>query len=210
MSTYPAAYHPTVRVRRLGYLEKVGRESRELTLGTHSGTHVDAASHFIAGGRTIDRVDLAELTGPARLVTFPHLTGGSAIDADDLRRQLGSERVERVIMRTDWSRHWGSDRYYDDYPHLTADACRLLVELGVRVFGGDTPSVDDIQQSGPSCSPDSPNHKMLLAAGVSLIEYLTGLAALRAPTFVLVAAPLRILDGDGAPARVFAIEEGSR
>lgn len=208
MSTYPAAYHPRVRVRQLGSIEQVGRESRELSLGTHSGTHIDGASHFIPGGRSIDRVDLAELVGPARSIVFPDRSPGSAIGADEISKQLGGERVERVLMRTDWSRHWGSERYYQDYPYLTVQACELLVERGVRVFGADTPSVDDIRQSGPTCSPDSPNHKLLLAAGVSLLEYLTNLAGLRRREFTLVAAPLRVDNGDGAPARIFAIEEG--
>lgn len=208
MSTYPAPYHPRVRVTQLGRLEEVGRESRELVLGTHSGTHVDAASHFIEGGRTIDRVDLAELVGPAHLVSLPEAAGGTAIRAAALERLLPAGPLERVVMRTDWSRHWGTERYYRDHPYLAEDACLLLLDRGVRVFGGDTPSVDDPRQSGPRCDPDSPNHKRLLAAGVSLVEYLTGLDAVRGPRFTLVAAPLRVRDGDGAPARVFAIDEG--
>lgn len=207
MSTYPAVYHPRVRVRQLGFIDQVGRESRELTLGTHSGTHVDAASHFIQGGRTIDQIDLADLVGSARLIVFPERSPGSGIGADELRDQLGPHRVDRIVMRTDWSRKWGSDRYYLDYPYLTADACSLLLEIGVRVLASDTPSVDDPRQSGPSCSPDSPNHKVLLESGVSLVEYLTGLDNLRTRQFALVAAPLRIQAGDGAPARVFALED---
>ncbi len=207
MSTYPAPYHPRVRVRQLGFIDQVGRESRELTLGTHSGTHVDAASHFIPGGRTIDQVDLADLVGSARLIVFPERSPGSGIGAGELRDQLGPGRFHRVVMRTDWSRNWGSDRYYLDYPYLTADACSLLLEIGVRLFASDTPSVDDPRQSGPSCSPDSPNHKVLLKSGVSLVEYLTGLDSLRTRQFTLVAAPLRIQAGDGAPARVFALED---
>lgn len=208
MSTYPAPYHPRVRVTQLGRLDEVGRESREIVIGTHSGTHVDAASHFIRGGRTIDRVDLSELVGPARLVAFPDLAAGTAIDAADLASRLPAGPLERVVMRTDWSRRWGTDRYYREHPYLTEDACRLLLERGVRVFGGDTPSVDDPRQSGPGCDPDSPNHKLLLRGGVSLVEYLTGLDAVRGPRFTLVAAPLRVREGDGAPARVIAIDEG--
>lgn len=206
MSTYPAAYHPSVEVLQLGFLETHGRESRRITIGTHAGTHIDAASHFIRGGRTIDAVPLDDLAGPARVIRFPDSPPGTRITASDLVRHLGDDRPTRLLVRYDWSRRWGSTEFYRDYPFLTPEACEVLVSRGLRLFGSDSPSPDDPLQSGPSCDPDSPNHKLLLGTGVSLVEYLTGLDAIEADVVQLVALPLRVAGGDGSPARVIAIE----
>lgn len=206
MSTYPAPYHPRVEVQRLGRLEVEGRESRRLVLGTHTGTHLDAPSHFILGGDTIDRTALGELVGPALILRLQDRPPGSEIGVDDLAVRLGGARPRRLLLRYDWSSRWGTDEFYQRYPYLSGDACRFLVDLGVRVLGADTPSCDDPRKSGPGCVPDSPNHKHFLRQGVVLVEYLTNLAAIDGDTFELIALPLRVKDGDGAPARVIAIQ----
>jgi kynurenine formamidase len=140
------------------------------------------------------------------MIRFPNCAAGRAITSADLSAELAGSRPSRLVIRYDWSSHWGSDDFYSRYPYLTDDACRFIVDIGIRVLGGDAPSPDDPRQSGPSCDPDSPNHKLLLGAGVSLVEYLTNLAAITANEFELVALPLRVRGGDGAPARVIGIE----
>jgi arylformamidase len=94
--------------------------------------------------------------------------------------------------------------YYDDCPYLSEDAAKFLVSKGCRLLGMDTPMPDN-PKNGRGSVNDSPNHKILLGAGTILVEYLVNLTSLDRPEVMLVVGPLKIRDGDGAPARAFAI-----
>jgi kynurenine formamidase len=110
-----------------------------------------------------------------------------------------------LVLRFDWSDHWGQAEYYSDYPYLSADACAALIQGGLRLLALDTPSPDD-PRNGPGGPVDSPNHKMLLEAGVTVVEYLTNLRALTGPWTTLIALPLKVVGADGSPARVVAVD----
>ena len=115
--------------------------------------------------------------------------------------------LQRLVFRYDWPRYWGNMTYYTDYPYLSAEVCDYICEAGVRLIAMDTPSPDD-PINGPSSDNDSPNHKTLLGNDVVIVEYLCNLDQITAPIVQLVVLPLKIQQGDGAPARCIAIEEG--
>ncbi|MGO8998559.1 MAG: cyclase family protein [Polyangiaceae bacterium] len=208
MTTFPVHWHPVVEISILGRHGIEARETRKLVLGTHTGTHCDAPRHFVPGGATIDQVAPETLVGDAYVCDFSSATPMQAIDAADLSRQLPEGAVERVILRYDWSRHWGHLRFYADHPFLTEGAARLLLDRGVKLVAMDTP-MPDSPKDGRGTPNDSPIHKILLGAGAVLVEYLTNLAELRRRRVELIVAPLKIEGGDGAPARCFAIESDS-
>ena len=108
--------------------------------------------------------------------------------------------VERVLLRFDGDQKLGSMDYYYKQPWLTDDAAHWLVDQGCKLVGMDTPMPD-----GPENTKTMPVHKILLGAGVVIVEYMVNLAAIQADTFDLIVAPLKIKEGDGAPARCFAI-----
>jgi kynurenine formamidase len=207
MTTYPGPWHPIVEVTQIGRIGLEGRESRRLVLGTHTGTHVDGASHFIAGGLTVDRIPLDVLVGPAFVVKFPKCAANRAISVDDIRAQIGARKgVERVLFRYDWPSRWGNIAYYRDAPYLAPGVCQWLADIGVRLIGQDTPSPDN-PKDNPTSGNDSPNHKTLLSNNVVNVEYLCNLDQVRGTDVMLIVLPLPVKDGDGAPARCIAIEE---
>jgi kynurenine formamidase len=104
-----------------------------------------------------------------------------------------------VLLRTGWSALWGVEDYFRDFPCLTPDAARWLVDRGVRGFGVDTCSVD------PPASSDLPVHHVLLGAGVLIVENLANLQALPGGRFQFLALPLRLSDADGGPVRAVAM-----
>ena len=106
----------------------------------------------------------------------------------------------------DWSRRFTERGFYSDSPYLSEEACRWLVEQGVRLLGMDVPSPDNPVNSHGTAN-DSPNHVILLGAGVVLLEYLANLDRLRSPEVFLAALPLHIPGADGAPVRAIAIEQ---
>jgi kynurenine formamidase len=206
MTTFPVHWHPPVEITQLGRHGIENRETRKIVLGTHTGTHCDAPRHFVPGGATMDQLPLDTFIGPARLVDFSTAADGHEVSRGELADRLAESRPQRLVLRFDWDRHWGKRKYYSDHPFLSDDAARWLLRTGVKLLAMDTPMPDN-PANGSSSANDSPVHKILLGGGVVLVEYLTNLAALRRSVFDLLVMPLKIRDGDGAPARVAAIEE---
>lgn len=201
MVTYPG--HPVVEITQLARFGYEGKETRKLVLGTHTGTHIDAPRHFIDGGATVDRIALGRMCGPATLVDLSKHQGAHyGIDCDLLALSVGSKPVERLLLRFDGDKRLGDMGYYRSQPSLTKDAASWLVDKGCKLIGLDTPMPDSYEDIDTM-----PIHKLLLGAGIVIVEYMVNLAAIQADTFQLIVAPLKIKDGDGAPARCFAICE---
>jgi kynurenine formamidase len=192
--------------------ETDGCYARELEVPEHAGTHFDAPSHFAPGGAMVDRVPLEVLVRPTVKLDVRAWVGrdaDAAVGAEAIRaledRDGRIEAGSAVLVHTGWDAHWQDPASYlgdpdaPSFPGLAADAGALLVERGVVGIGIDTLSVD------PGSSADLPVHHTTLPAGVWQLEGLVGLEQVPARGAWLVAAPLRLVDGSGAPARVFAI-----
>jgi len=204
MTTFPVHWHPFVEITQLGRHGIENRETRKIVLGTHTGTHCDAPSHFIPGGETVDSIPPERFIGPALLLDCSDLDDLHEIGQDELKERMGQHRPERLIIRYDWSRHFGAMKYYSDIPFLSEEAAQWLVEIGVRLVGMDTPMPDN-PKHGWGCDVDSPIHKILLGNGVVLVEYMTNLDQVPPGIFELIVLPLKVLNGDGAPVRCIAV-----
>ncbi len=170
----------------------------ELRIGTHTGTHVDPPVHFIEGADGIDRVPLEQLYGEAVVAELPEANGPITVrDLDELRVPEGTTRL---LVKTSNSKIWDQDRpsFPDHYACLTVDAAEWVVKRGIRVVGVDFLSVEEKGSEG------HPVHKTLLSNGISIIE---GLDLREAPTgpCTLLCFPLKVLNGDGGPARAALI-----
>jgi len=205
MMTFPTHWHPVVEITILGRHGVEGRETRKLVLGTHVGTHADAPLHFIPKAKGIDQVPLDVLVGAARVLNFTPCQPLQVIDVPQLQEKLGGRVPARIILRTDWSEHFGQMPFYTQYPFLSENAAQWLVENGVRLIAMDTPSPDNPAHSRGTAK-DSPNHKVLLGAGVVLVEYVCNLKSLKSQDVELVVLPLKLKDCDGSPVRCIAIE----
>lgn len=202
MQTFPAHWHPFVEISQLGRHGLENRETRKIVLGSHTGTHIDAPRHFIPGGLTVDQIPLDKLVGPAVVLDLTNFGAGEEVGPDILKDLLGGRPPNRILMRFDWDRRLGTMAYYSDAPYLSEKAAQWLVDQGCHLLGMDT-AMPDNPKNGRGCEKDSPNHKILLANGVVLVEYMVNLSAL-SPVVNLVVAPLKVKDGDGAPVRAFA------
>lgn len=204
MATFPSHWHPKVEVTRLARHSVERRESRRVVLGTHTGTHVDAPLHFVAGGRSIDRFPAELMSGPAGLVDLRPATPKKEHGLGELRAALGGRSVPtRLLVRFGWSRRYGRADYFPRAPYLSLEACRWLAARGVRLLGIDTPSVD-CHDHGRGSVCDAQNHRLLLGRGVFLVEALNNLDRLRGDAVELLVLPLNILGADGSPARCVA------
>lgn len=206
MTTYPTHWHPIVEVTQLGRHGIENRETRKLVIGSHTGTHMDAPVHFVPDGVRLDNIPLETLVGPAVVLDLSSAVALQEITVADLEQRLGGRRPERLVLRYDWSDHWGSMIFYRDNPYLSTAAAEWIVDQGVKLLAMDTATPDD-PRLGPHNPPDSPNHMILLGAGVILVEYVSRLRELTRDEIELVVLPLNIRDGDGSPVRCIAIEE---
>lgn len=176
-----------------------GFAEKKLFMVSHTGTHMDAPAHMLAGGRTLDAYDAADFFGPAVMIDVPDRM--AYVPAEALRpvEHLLS-RARFLVLRTGWSRYWGRDGYFQGFPALSREAAGRVAELGVKGVGIDAISIDRMEDA------DFPVHKILFGAGLFVIENLAGLNRL-GPAYRLAAFPLRIKDSDGSPARVVAFTD---
>ena len=164
-----------------------------LSMGAHTGTHMDAPSHFVKGAPSLDSFTADAAIGPARVVASRKR---SAIALEDMRR-LRVRRGERLLFKTANSRRcWKDDTFVRDFVHLSAPAARYLAGRGVRLVGIDYLSIGAFEGDGRE------THEALLGAGVWILEGLD-LTRVAAGPVDLVCLPIRLAGADGAPARAF-------
>ena len=171
-----------------------------LCMSSHAGTHVDAPAHFFPGALAVDRLSLPVLIGPAWLAG---IEGQATITANALEDAAIPAGTERLLVRTDNSRRPARPSVFDaGFVGFTAEGAHWLLAHGIRLVGIDAPSIE------PYVAPDEPVHRALLSAEVIIIE---GLALAGIPTGAcqMVCLPLPVTGGDGAPARVILISDGS-
>ena len=179
------------RVRKMDKGDTVNLS--KITMGAHSGTHVDAPVHFIKGAKGVDRIAIDSLIGPARIIEIA--------DADTIKEKElaghGIMKGERILLRTRNSvnKILYKDTFTEDFVHMEKDAAEFLVACGIKTIGVDYLSVGGYKKNGPDV------HKMLLAAGILIIEGLD-LTQTLAGHYDMICLPMKILDSDGAPARV--------
>jgi arylformamidase len=190
---------PPVVVEPIKTIAEHGYALSHLSFGSHTGTHVDAPRHMVAGGLPADRIPLETLIGEA-LVFEVEPDDGVAIHTSDLVA-LGIPRdTTRLLLKTRNSDLWGAgpQTFEQHYVALTKRAAHWIADRGVKLLGVDYLSVD------PYLSDDMPAHRELLNAGVVVLEGLN-LSAVPAGVYQLVALPLKTAAADGAPVRAVLI-----
>jgi arylformamidase len=172
----------------------------ELTIGTHTGTHVDPPVHFVEGAAGIDRVSLDACYGPCFVADARGIGGG--LGAAELGRLEIPEEVERLLIRSDNSELWRNlpALFPDEYTCLSSEGASWLVRRGIRLVGVDFLSVE------AKGSPGHPVHVELLTHEVVIVEGLN-LGDVEPGIYTLAVLPLKILDGDGGPARAVLIQD---
>ncbi len=185
---------PPIELKMISQIEKGDLANvTHLSAPVHMGTHVDAPNHFLGNGKTVEDIPLDYLVGPVLVL---EMSSPEVITAGDLDAFVIPEGTRRILFKTANSEYWKEEQhtFQENFVALGPDAAARLVDLGLIVVGVDYLSV------APFSEP-VPTHKVLLEAGVLIIEGLD-LSRVSAGDYKLYCLPLKIAGSDGAPARV--------
>ena len=192
MPVYPGTEKPQIidatTIRKHGFAEK------RLTFYSHTGTHMDAPGHILAGATTLDGFDVSHFMGP-----------GAVIDVTGATEEIGksrltpySDRVGRcdyALLHTGWDKKWADASYFEGFPVLSEEAAAWLCGFRLKGIGIDCLSVDAVGNTALG------NHRAILSSGMVIVENLCNLSALIGRGFVFCCFPLNIVDADGSPVR---------
>jgi arylformamidase len=168
----------------------------EIVMGSHTGTHIDAPSHSVEGGATLDQLPLDRFVGPCRVVDFTHIEFGKGITRDDCIG-AGIKPGERILAKTKNSER-GFHEMHDDFIYLSPDAADYLGDLKIALFGIDFLS---IKKRGDS---DNRPHTSLLSKNIPIVEGLD-LSRVSAGDYFLVCLSPKLIGIEGSPARAILL-----
>ncbi len=203
MEMYPGDTGPNI-TKVSGLDEGDSYNISRITLGTHTGTHVDPPLHVIPGGAGIDRLSMNTLVGSARVLDLSSIN--RPIESDD----IGPLEAGKIILFKGGPGDSG-DLSGSGYlgcsggpgascgACLTAACARYLTDTGIKTIGTDAISIGAQDE-------EHEVHHTLLDAGIVVIEGLE-MTDVKAGDYFLVCLPLKIANGDGGPARAVLIKE---
>lgn len=196
MPIFPGLPDPSFKP--IAKVEEDGYAMSEYHLLNHIGTHVDAPSHQIAGGDTLDEIGLERLVTDAVTLDVSAREPG-LLTLAELEPHLDKIRAgDIVFLFSDNGRNWGTEAYWTGWSYPDAEATQALVERDISAIGFDGPSADPVDTTTFEL------HRLWLGAGRMIIENATNLDQLPERSQVVV-APLKVRAANGGPARIFAL-----
>ena len=170
-----------------------------LEMGVHTGTHIDAPSHFETEGISIDDLSMDTLIGPCRVFDLSGIVESIGYEA---LKSLDFAGATRVLFKTSNSTWWetGERKFQKEFVYITEEGAKFLVDQGVNLVGIDYLSVEKFGSS------DYSTHHLLLRNQVVIVEGLN-LSGVSSGEYELIALPLRLKGSDGSPARVILKEQ---
>ena len=184
-------------------IDSDGWNASTLTFYSHCGTHMDAPVHFNVSKQTIDDIPVTNFVGKAWVIDVRKIGAKGLITPEHITQDIQEKFKDgdSLVFWTGWSKHVNTPAYRDDLPRISESLALWCLDKKVKMIGVEPPSVADVN----NLAEVTKIHKILLKS-VVIIEGLTNLKSLKSNYVELIALPLKIQNGDGAPARVIAIE----
>ena len=201
MTTYPGLPGPLIcdylsrEASRAKYAPGVEFQIGKIDMVANTGTYLDSPFHRYADGKDLAALPLERLAGLDAVVVrigpdAPRAIGWAAFERLDVQGRA-------VLVSTGWDRHWRTERYGQDNPFLTADACERLRDAGAQLVGIDSVNIDDLGDTA------RPAHSILLGAEIPIVEHLSNLGALPATGLRFSAVPPKMAGFGTFPVRAF-------
>jgi len=182
------------------YEEGTSFQIGRIDMVANTGTYLDAPSHRYEQGRDLSELELSRLANLDGVV----IPVGAGVREITSAFFAGAEvRGRAVLIRTDWSDHWATDRYFEDHPYLNKAAAEYLRDNGAILVGIDSHNIDDTRGAS------RPVHSILLGADIPIVEHMTRLRDLPETGFRFFAVPVKVKGMGTFPVRAFGLVENS-
>jgi len=184
-------------------IENDGWNASTLTFYSHCGTHMDAPLHFDVSSQSIDEIPVSNFVGRAWVADIRHIGPKGLIAVEDIPEDIREkfQDYDSLILWSGWSQYANTSKYRNELPRISKELAKWCVTKKVKMIGVEPPSVADVNNLDEVTSI----HQILLQS-VIIIEGLTNIDKIKSKCIELIALPLKIGRGDGAPARVIALE----
>jgi arylformamidase len=192
MLTYPG--DPEVRIKKI---PKSASNLSELTLGSHTGTHVDVKRHINNKGLGVDRIPLEKCIGPCKVLDLTKTKFGDGIRPVDLAN-FSIKKNDIILLKTKNS-SIKNKKFRKDFVYLTEEGAEFLVNKKIKAVGIDYLSIQKYHTG--SCAA----HCVLLDKNVLIFEGIN-LSKVRPGKYTFIGLPLKIKEGDGSPIRAILVE----
>lgn len=186
-----------VIIKTTATVAKDGVGDSNFSFGSHTGTHIDAPKHFVAGGSSVDTISLEKLIGECYVVDLTGIDHKEILPSDFAHVTI--KKGSRILFKTGNYKFLHQNTFPDSYISLSLEAAQFLVEKDVYLVGIDFLGIEKRK------NPGHPVHTTLLAAGIVNVEGLD-LSKVPAGKYQLLCLPIKVKDCDGAPARVVLIK----
>lgn len=177
-----------------------GRTTRKFNGLLHTGTHVNAQEHFIQGGKQIQHIPLAVFMGEALVADVSHRAPRGRITAADLEQACAGKLRprDRLLLRTNWNKNYGSDVYFTDTPVMSPGAAQWLADHDVMLFGRDFLGIapDDHELNA---------ERIMLGAGIVDLIHLDNLDEITVDRVTLIAFPIKLVGVEAAMCRAVVL-----
>ncbi len=194
ITIYPGTKAPVIE--QDSRFDKNGYAELSINIRSHAGTHIDAPCHIVPNAKSLDDFPIEHFIGKAYVIDC---SGEKSIHLDLLEPIKDKiEDLDFVLFHTAWHKKWGSQEYLSDFPTLTVEAAKWLLNFNLKAIGFDVISADKM-----GCT-ELPIHNLLLKNEILIIENLTKLDKLCGKIFELNCIPLKLDNADGSPVRAFA------
>ncbi|MEM0130024.1 MAG: cyclase family protein [Thermoplasmatales archaeon] len=183
---------PVPSVKQFKSIEEDGYNLKSINIGSHTGTHIDAPSHFIPGGMSVEDLSLDRLCGFGAIIKYDPKEG----------LVLPEQKFDIILLYTGYNERWGEYKVFRDFSYIKEEDAEEIRKYGVNVVGIDSPSVE------PPNSKTFLTHKILLGSSIVIIENLNSkeMAGIIGKSLFVLVFPILLKGGDGAPSRVVALE----
>jgi arylformamidase len=177
-----------------------GYDSEAIFLSTHTGTHMDAPSHFIKGAESVDIIDVNRFVmNNVHLLKISKFSNQLITTEDIINSNTVIKENDSIIFSTGWEHNYNSDDYMSSNPGLSPDAATYLSNKKINAVAIDSPSIDLGIES------KFPVHQILLKNDVLVIENICNLTQIDKKILKLIAIPLKLQGATGSPIRALAI-----
>jgi arylformamidase len=181
-----------------------GWNAGNLHIYSHAGTHMDAPYHFEVSDERIDEMPPERFISTAHVITVNITEPQQLITVTNF--ESAAEKIkpgESIIIKTGWHKYIGTQKYRNELPRISVAAANWMVNNKINMLAVEPPSIADVN----NLPEVTLIHQILLGGNIIIAEGLCNTEALTKQTVQLIALPLKILRGDGAPARIIAIQE---